>query len=452
MISPLYTRPLYSLSLALFCSFPCHPLVAATSLSQFGITWSFDRDYQSGQYANGDYWVLGPVTIVSITPRSTQVNGRVTNGTMLNPASSFSRTQGLDSALDYLPSLNVARPRDEDLSAANPLIVPPGSSLLSAISNPTAGARPQFTDAAVLTVVEAPPPSGSFRPPYAGNNKTHSWNKASLDYSILRSLPIQPGFPSLSTVERYVARPQIEIHTSAFSQFYHPTNNTPNYGREISWNMATAVLSLHFNYTKAQKERLFIGVVQRGIDIYGCAAYSSGLWLDLDGINSGRKLPLVIAALALNDPNLLEYADARRRFIFSEDRQTWVVTQADVGKSVYTADNRIRETYIQEDVGLPEWGGQHTHANGTRDGRNWETMFYRDICGTSFVGMILAAHLTRGGRAAWNWQPLFDYTDRYMRNPIQGSNAVRQIDAAAWANLRPLVSGPSREPTIEINR
>ena len=39
----------------------------ATSVSQFGITWTFSADCQTGQYANGDYWVVGPVNIITIT-------------------------------------------------------------------------------------------------------------------------------------------------------------------------------------------------------------------------------------------------------------------------------------------------------------------------------------------------------------------------------------------------
>lgn len=37
-------------------------------ISQYGITWTFDTEYEYGQFANGDYWVLGPVTITRIEP------------------------------------------------------------------------------------------------------------------------------------------------------------------------------------------------------------------------------------------------------------------------------------------------------------------------------------------------------------------------------------------------
>src|SRR5688572_12021616 len=64
----------------------CSPrLFAATSLSQFGITWRFDRDYKTGQFANGDYWVVGPVTILSISPSPVEIDGETLNGSMINP-------------------------------------------------------------------------------------------------------------------------------------------------------------------------------------------------------------------------------------------------------------------------------------------------------------------------------------------------------------------------------
>lgn len=40
----------------------------ASEISQYGITWKFDREYQVGQFVNGDWWVVGPVKVVSVTP------------------------------------------------------------------------------------------------------------------------------------------------------------------------------------------------------------------------------------------------------------------------------------------------------------------------------------------------------------------------------------------------
>jgi hypothetical protein len=38
------------------------------SVSQYGITWEFDKPALTGQFITGDWWVVGPVTVVKITP------------------------------------------------------------------------------------------------------------------------------------------------------------------------------------------------------------------------------------------------------------------------------------------------------------------------------------------------------------------------------------------------
>ena len=39
------------------------------SLSQYGMTWTFDKPARVGQFLNGDFYVVGPVTITEITPK-----------------------------------------------------------------------------------------------------------------------------------------------------------------------------------------------------------------------------------------------------------------------------------------------------------------------------------------------------------------------------------------------
>src|ERR1700761_8396860 len=59
------------------------PLVevkARSEVSQYGITWKFDHPVKSGQFVNGDWWIIGPVTVVSVDPKPTQgpLDGEVT--------------------------------------------------------------------------------------------------------------------------------------------------------------------------------------------------------------------------------------------------------------------------------------------------------------------------------------------------------------------------------------
>jgi hypothetical protein len=409
---------------------------AATSVSQHGITWTFDKDYPSGRFANGDYWVVGPVKIVSITPRSTTSSGRTINGSMVNPR--IQKMQGYDSACygsnnhAYDPALNVAL----GVSASKPLTLPAGSSLVSTISEPTLGARPQLRAAAVLTVLANAPAAGSFRPPYVGTDKTIRWNKSKLNYGILRSLPKVASTPTLANVEALFERPWIEQFTTWQGRYLHPILNQKDYGREMANDLAEGLLSLQLDYTNAQKERLYIRLVQYGIDVYG-AALNGAVWVDDGGHNHGRKMPMILAGMALGDSNILARANARNHFIFQEDRQTWYVTSADVGRTLYTADGRPRLPYTSAHVGLAEWGEKHTAAPN-RDGSNWNA-YYRDIVGHSVLGHVLTARLLKA-ETHWAWPALFDYADRYWSiekgTKTGGGNLIRPFVHAMWSAYR----------------
>ena len=36
------------------------------SVTQDGVTWTFDQPRQTGRFVMGDWWVVGPVTVVSV--------------------------------------------------------------------------------------------------------------------------------------------------------------------------------------------------------------------------------------------------------------------------------------------------------------------------------------------------------------------------------------------------
>ena len=38
------------------------------SVSQWGVTWTFDKPARIGQFVNGDFYVVGPVAVVKINP------------------------------------------------------------------------------------------------------------------------------------------------------------------------------------------------------------------------------------------------------------------------------------------------------------------------------------------------------------------------------------------------
>jgi hypothetical protein len=349
------------------------PSFSATSVTQFGITWTFDRNYPAGQFCNGDWWVAGPVNIVTISPASTvQSGGHVINGSMINPetgnvnpntGSGLHVFQGFDSRLyNYSVSYNPARPGNLDLSPSNPLVVPVGSSLLSAISRqgiPSWATKEMcLLTVAVLTVLDTIPPANSFRPAYCGHNKTVKFNKADLDYTKLGGYPLIGSTGILAkgagphgvndelyqgdTYERMVERPWLDFGYDMMGSYMHPQYNMQPDGAWLAGQVSEIALVLNSgNYTNAQKEKLMIGLVQIGIDNFGVhdgANVQWGTWNNNGQICSGRKFPILFAGMVLNTPaaagmkNIGQVSiDALSRgatgyVSFAEDEQTFYVT------------------------------------------------------------------------------------------------------------------------------
>jgi PKD repeat protein len=411
---------------------PDHVSYRANTIQQFGITWKFS-DYRTiGQFANGDFWVVGPVTITGITPASTSVDGRVMNGSMLNP-SPTNGSQGYDSSMyanTYSAALNVAF----NCSQNNPLILQPGSSLVSTTSIAQAGAIPQLERAAVLTVLGTTPTAGSFRPPYAGTDKTVRFNKSQLNYSLLRSLPPVSDTPSLSSVEGKFAAPWIDHQRGWPQRMQHPSLNMPDYGREIHNEIGIGGLMLHLNFPVEQKQTLMVRYVQLGIDFYGIVK-AGGVWnwVGEGGHGGGRKWPILFAGMVLNDTEMKSIGQKSGDYLYSsgygpgncpldyvhfaEDDQTFYVSQLDVtltnGPS-WRPDTRngTPAPYTQADIGLPEWGIMHAHNPQTSDKALYT--IYRSVACPPFHTTALAALLTPGAKELWNHNAYFDYTDRYV--------------------------------------
>jgi len=431
------------LALALVVLTTASAVQAATSIAQYGITWTFAADMTTGQFANGDYWVVGPVTITNITPASTLVSGRTMNGSMVNPTSGLTVSQGFDSTMTankFSAALNAARPGGSDLSAGNPLVLPTGSSLISTISHSTAGQRPQLTDAAVLTVLAAPPPANAFRPPYCGTNKAIIATEADIDYSKVASLAKPSSTPNLTTVANYFTRPWIEIVTEYGGREMHPSNNQPDYGRDLSTRLEMGLLSLQLDYTNAQKRNLMVRLVQYGIDVYGSAT-TGGFWRESGGHNQGRKMPLLLAATVLNNSAIKAYGDAKTKFIFQEDRQTFYVDLATVNVTnsiKWDPDPRGGNPtpYLLSDIGLADWGINHVR-NPPNDNKEWAAT-YRAVASSSMFGHALTAHIM-GLRETWNWPPFFSYMDRYWENEKStkpGTNTPSQFERDMWNAYR----------------
>ena len=382
----------------------------ATSVSRHGITWTFDRDRVTGQYANGDPWVVGPVVITGISPKPSV--GR--NGSMLNP--SIGNRQAFDDR--YIATYN---PYDDALNVGTklPLTVQANSSLVSSISAANYqqwGLTQMF---AVLTCVSQAPAAGSFRPAYIGSPiKTSPWNVSGLNFSKLQRLPTT-GLTTIPNWTNYAAdfdKLWFEKDLTWTGRYLHaPYQALNGYGKDMAIKTGDVALMLNLDFSDDVKRALLISYVQYGLDIAGIRS-AGGRWFDDGGHNIGRLAPLMVAATVLDDANLKAQLDGSQ-LGFSEYCQTFFVTQQDVDRARYTADGRPRLPYTTANIGMAEWGEKHI-SNPSRDGNNWNA-FYRDICGGQLTAPAMAARVM-GIRALSKWEQLYLYQERHL-NYEQGS-------------------------------
>jgi hypothetical protein len=411
---------------------------AADHVTQYGITWKFDKDYPSGQFVNGDYWVIGPVTVVAITndlhttPGFTPEPGD--DGSMVNPGTDG--WQGYCRALaNYKAELNAGLPNGKPVAADNPLVLPPASSLVSMVSwlfkspedkepgsprydTGTHATRSATRSGAVLTVLASAPPEGSFRPPYCGADKTVKYNVSKMDISKLKNLAPVADTPNAEEVIQEITRPWIDHVNEWLGAGVHPTENMPNYGREIALELNDAALLLQLDFSKLpgspSKEKLAIPFVQLGIDLTGIAD-NGGYWPANGGHEVGRKWPIMLTGILLDDAHMKDVGHWNTRF--QEDEQTFFVSQKEVNITNgpdWKPDKRAKmlTPYTKDDIGLPEWGIVHT-VQPQADNKELSSP-YRSINGPIYPGIVLSARIM-GMEEAWNHPALFAYAERWMK-------------------------------------
>ncbi len=315
--------------------------------------------YQYGQFVNGDYWVIGPVTITSITPVThittageRDVKGRLfpmgnaVNGTEINPRAGavyltpWNTWDGVtgyfseiaSEQIHYVPALNAALDISNHPVLAN-------SSVVSTITGMTSGLDHVNTKtAAVLTVLASDAfddlpngigPEDCFRPGYSDINKKlyHTGGLFNRAASILQSLKAPAGTPELATIVGWFKYPFILHQQDIYGQFIFPmdalTPDTAAYGSTFQRDVGIAALMLNLDANDiGDKTELIIGFVQAGIDLATAALDDSGvihatdshnnpistevngkfLWFGNGTHTNGRRLPIFIAAILLDKP------------------------------------------------------------------------------------------------------------------------------------------------------
>jgi len=390
------------------------PVGHLAGVDRHGITWTFDRPARCGRYVNGDWWVLGPISITSIQPASLQDGLRVRHGSMRNP-SPTSLTQGYDSAMfgngtsgRYDANANIAL----DVSRDQPLALAPGTSLVSTVSHPIAGQLPQVESCAVLTCIAEQPPANAFRPPYCGTDKLPRWTADDLDMTQFARLEPVAGAPSIRDLIEQFERTWLDHLPGYTGRYLHPRKNMPDYDRDLAELVGVGALALQLDMPPGDKRPLVIAMVQLGIDTFGIVQ-NGGRFLADGGRGSGRKFPLLLAGSVLHDQDMMRLA-SERKLAFGEDAQTFYVAATSNGEW-----NHGHGGYGPNDVGLPEWGDRHAD-DPSHDRKAWTADPYRRCCTANvWHGYVLAARIM-GLRDAWDHPALFDYVDRYMQIEVKG--------------------------------
>jgi hypothetical protein len=390
-----------------------------SSITQYGVTWTFDGEYESGQFVTGDHWVVGPVTIVSATPEPTGTR----NGSALNPrggrqgyddrGGEFSGedlvTFPLELGLDQSLVSSVSRPEGEDVKNVGALLAQ-----------------------AVLTVVAEAQPPGTFRPSYAGTYKRY-FRESEIAWQRLPNLASPGSLPDGDELITQADRPRIDHLSSWTIQNSCAEDNWNNgagahacYGQQVSEFMSSAALYVLLD--TPEREELARSLLQHGIDNYGVLR-AGGSWAPNGGHHSGRKWPIVFAAALFDDCEMKRVGADFGDEYFGEDGQTYFGAQ---GGALF---------------GWDCGGGQGAYfengctGSGAKDCRDPAGLVdgcedYRNCCTSSaWVGQMLSAHLL-GAKAVWNHDAYFDYVDRWMTGDVDGADGSAPFAEAMWALYR----------------
>jgi hypothetical protein len=418
----------------------------ATSVTKDGITWTFSTPVPVGQFVNGDYYVVGPVTITSITPQPTTAppykNGSVKNLPTKNGKSGFdSRLADATDKADWF---------DPTLRSYPPIHLNPGDALVSTISLQKTHSVPEIMRkidmnaspvafAAVLTVLATPPPPDAFRPSYCDRHQT-IYRAGNLHRELLPSVapPHRDRTPKFAQYETLFRPPWIDTNYFLFDV---PADYMPSYGQHVAFAVSYAALLLSLDFPPAQKVPLTNYLVQYGIDLYGCVQAGVG-WPAFGGHHSGRKLPILLAGILLDDAGM-KNVSANFPDKFGEDMQT-----------LYVKDLPPTGTYQHAWQGATAIYGGHygVHADSTplKAGlygpyeqlppKDWPVTdtgsqlgeSYRRCCtSVSWVGEALAIHLFHAENF-WNHPAFFDYVYRWMTE--DDTQAIADIKAQTHAD------------------
>jgi len=376
------------------------------SITQYGMTWTFDKEVVYGTFANGDYWVIGPVNITSITPDfDGEHHGWEASPLSTGPQGFDARISGFDSG--KVPDL--------------PYEAQPGKSIIKSVSIEPLGesCRPCLETAAVLTVLgEIPPDNGKsvFRPPYFGEDKPFYF-VSDLNTDLLPSLEHPSNAPSLESIEESFSRVQLDHRWGWTGRFMHPRQHMPDYGSSVSNHNSRGALGLLLNDSIDDKMPALINYVQAGIDLYDIVKGGGG-WPPNGGHSPGRKLPITFAAVLFESQEMKDAVSNAEPNIFDEDGSIEYSQKANDGKgmALFAQTGPWESNYWQKLVfGCDGVAGSKTHKDPYAyiDGGCCCGCTYDNCClYKPWKATAIALYMMPELRVVWDDEEFLEYVNR----------------------------------------
>jgi hypothetical protein len=402
------------------------PLPMLDSVSIDGIMWKFAQKTPVGRFVTGDYYVVGNVSVVSVRPAPTDER----NGSVLNVP--------IDPGISGFDGRVSSGRFRSSLRAVFPVAMKPGDALISSISLDTVGSiEPWLREGegespespvktvSILTCLSAPVSPDAFRPSY-GDRQQKVYFADSLRRSLLPNLSKVSQMPDIKKWAWHFRRPWLDV---CFFAFDAAADYQAMYGREVGRSVGMGTLMLCCDYTSAEKESLLAGMVQYGIDLWGCARAGYKGWQAHGGHGSGRKWPIIFAGLLLGDTAMASPNTTYPSLRFGEDMQTMYGPCWTGANVVYAGHQGVIDGKPAGTT--PGWGPyEHKPPAQWADSNKIGEDYRRCCTSLSWIGEALAARIMKAGKR-WNHDAFFDYVDRWMTE--NDSAAVLEIKRAkAW--------------------
>jgi hypothetical protein len=206
--------------------------------------------------------------------------------------------------------------------------------------------------------------------------------------------------------------------------FAAPVENLPHYGQQMVEKVGEGSLLLLMNYTREEKEPLLINLVQVGIDLFGVAR-GGFVWQGHGGLNSGRKWPIVLAGILLDDQDLQAPGKVCPDLRFGEDDQTAICPYIYKGKTYEKGWTGAKAVFLGHSPYLMSrashwddgWGPVDLFPpsgwpKGSR-GLPASEGYRRANTSGAWVAEALAARMMHVEKV-WDHDAFFAYVDRWM--------------------------------------